>query len=131
MLIQVHYKDNRFDYVKDTALHTLVKSGAIERFRRSSGWVKIGSDPIRQFQRKSGETTEEPAHSIVRVAYGNNTYDYVNEQTLNDLIESNRIIKFKRITGWVTLGVDTLRNKNRDHTFRYPSEIKKIRRNKT
>jgi hypothetical protein len=48
MLIQVSYTDDRYDYVKDFMLETLIESGAIARFRRNSGWVRIGVDPIRQ-----------------------------------------------------------------------------------
>jgi hypothetical protein len=48
MLIQVSYTDDRYDYVKDFMLETLIESGAISRFRRNSGWVMIGVDPIRQ-----------------------------------------------------------------------------------
>jgi len=48
MLIQVNYKDDRYDYIKDFMLDTLIASGAIDKFRRSSGWVKIGVDPVRK-----------------------------------------------------------------------------------
>lgn len=47
MLIQVSYDDDRYDYVKDFMLEPLIKSGAITQFRRRSGWVRIGVDPIR------------------------------------------------------------------------------------
>lgn len=47
MLIQVSYNDDRYDYVKDFMLEPLIKSGAITRFRRRSGWVRIGVDPVR------------------------------------------------------------------------------------
>lgn len=48
MLIQVNYTDDRYDFVKDFMLETLIASGAIAKFRRSSGWVQIGVDPIRK-----------------------------------------------------------------------------------
>lgn len=48
MLIQVNYVDDRYDYVKDFMLEPLIKSGAIAKFRRSSGWVRVGVDPIRK-----------------------------------------------------------------------------------
>ena len=48
MLIQVNYADDRYDYVKDFMLEPLIKSGAITKFRRSSGWVRVGVDPIRK-----------------------------------------------------------------------------------
>ena len=48
MLIQVNYSDDRYDYVKDFMLEPLIKSGAVAKFRRSSGWVRVGVDPIRK-----------------------------------------------------------------------------------
>ena len=125
MLIQVNYPDNRFDYVKDNMLQNLIESRAIARFRRSSGWVTVGVDPIRQFQRNFKHQPPLEVKNIVRVAYDDNRYDYVTDKMLNELIESNKIVKFKRITGWVTLGADPLRNAGREHTYRYPNELKK------
>ena len=48
MLIQVNYTDDRYDFVKDFMLETLIASGAISKFRRSSGWVQVGVDPVRK-----------------------------------------------------------------------------------
>jgi len=48
MMIQVTYTDDSFDYVKDFMLDGLIESGAIAKFKRSTGWVEIGTDPIRQ-----------------------------------------------------------------------------------
>jgi len=48
MLIQVNYGDDKYDYVKDFVLDTLIETGAIAQFRRSSGWVRLGVDPIRK-----------------------------------------------------------------------------------
>jgi len=48
MLIQVNYTDDRYDFVKDFMLETLIASGAIAKFRRTSGWVQIGVDPVRK-----------------------------------------------------------------------------------
>lgn len=48
MLIQVNYTDDRYDFVKDFMLETLIASGAIAKFRRSSGWVQVGVDPVRK-----------------------------------------------------------------------------------
>jgi hypothetical protein len=47
MLIQVNYTDDRYDFVKDFMLETLIASGAIAKFRRTSGWVQVGVDPVR------------------------------------------------------------------------------------
>jgi hypothetical protein len=48
MLIQVTYTDDRFDYVKDFMLDSLIESGTIARFRRSTGWVDVSSEAIRK-----------------------------------------------------------------------------------
>ena len=53
MLIQVSYEDDRYDYVKDFMLDALIRSGSIAKFRRSSGWVQVGVDPIRKPQPES------------------------------------------------------------------------------
>lgn len=47
MLIQVSYDDEKYDYVKDFMLDRLIETGSIAKFKRSSGWVRIGVDPIR------------------------------------------------------------------------------------
>ncbi|QXE92710.1 GSU3473 family protein [Geomonas subterranea] len=52
MLIQVNYADDKYDYVKDFMLESLIQSGAISSFRRTSGWVRIGVDPIRAPRRE-------------------------------------------------------------------------------
>ena len=52
MLIQVNYPDNRFDYVKEKILDTLIEAKKIARFRRSSGWVTLGMDPVRTNRRE-------------------------------------------------------------------------------
>ncbi len=51
MLIKVIYKDNSADMVKDYLLEGLIASGRIVAFRRSSGWVTIGKDPVRNGRR--------------------------------------------------------------------------------
>jgi hypothetical protein len=48
MLIQVAYLDDRYDYLKDFQLDRLLEMRQVAKFRRSSGWVKVGEDPIRQ-----------------------------------------------------------------------------------
>jgi hypothetical protein len=51
LLIHVIRKDNHFDYVKDFMLDLLIASKTIVKFKRSSGWVTIGVDPIRMKKR--------------------------------------------------------------------------------
>lgn len=58
MLIQVGYDDEKYDYVKDFMLEPLIQSGSISKFRRRTGWVQIGIDPVRS-QRLDDYTGEE------------------------------------------------------------------------
>jgi len=51
MLIQVNYPDGRNDYVKGFVLDKLIESHEIVRFKRSSGWVTLGVDPVRTSKR--------------------------------------------------------------------------------
>uniref|UniRef100_C6DZY2 Uncharacterized protein n=1 Tax=Geobacter sp. (strain M21) TaxID=443144 RepID=C6DZY2_GEOSM len=47
MLVQVNWTNNRYDYVNDYMLDSLIEAGVIARFLRSTGWVTVGLDPIR------------------------------------------------------------------------------------
>jgi hypothetical protein len=58
MLIQVGYDDDKYDYVKDFMLEPLIQTRAISKFRRRTGWVHIGVDPVRS-QREDDYTGEE------------------------------------------------------------------------
>jgi hypothetical protein len=51
LLIQVIRNDNHYDYVKDFMLDLLIASKEVVKFKRSSGWVTIGDDPIRRSKR--------------------------------------------------------------------------------
>ena len=57
MLIQIMHSDTRFDYVKDTMLDYLIESNKITSFKRSTGWVTIGVDPIRKQRRNNTATS--------------------------------------------------------------------------
>jgi hypothetical protein len=48
MMIGVIYKNNKRGMIDEYLLDDLIKEGKINAFRRSSGWVKIGRDPIRE-----------------------------------------------------------------------------------
>ena len=48
MLVQVHWTNNHYDYVKDFMLDSLIEAGKVARFMRSTGWVTIGVDPVRK-----------------------------------------------------------------------------------
>ena len=54
MLIHVAYLDDRYDYLKEFQLDRLLELRQVARFRRSSGWVEVGIDPIREGNRKAG-----------------------------------------------------------------------------
>jgi hypothetical protein len=51
LLIHVKRNDNHYDYVKDFMLDLLIASKEVIKFKRSSGWVTIGADPIRRSKR--------------------------------------------------------------------------------
>jgi hypothetical protein len=57
MLIQVVYPDNHHDFVKPSMLDSLIETSKIAKFKRSSGWVTIGSDPVRKARRDPGHMT--------------------------------------------------------------------------
>lgn len=59
MLIQVIYADNHYDYVKPIMLDVLIESSKISKFKRSSGWVTLGSDPVRKIRRESIRSTPD------------------------------------------------------------------------
>ncbi len=46
---------------------------------------------------------------LIQVSYADNRYDYVKESRLDDLIASRKVVRFRRSTGWVTVGVDSIR----------------------
>jgi len=48
MAIMVHYGNSTFGFVENRALDDLIDSQTIIAFRRESGWVQIGLDPIRK-----------------------------------------------------------------------------------
>lgn len=47
MLVQVNWTNNRYDYVNDYMLDSLIEAGVVARFLRTGGWVTVGVDPIR------------------------------------------------------------------------------------
>lgn len=50
MMIPVVYTTGTHDIVKPELLNRLIVNGVIEQFKRATGWVKIGRDPIRQMR---------------------------------------------------------------------------------
>ena len=51
---------------------------------------------------------------LIPILRTDNHYDFVKDFILDSLIESKGIIKFKRNTGWVTLGSDRIRSAKRE-----------------
>jgi len=47
MAILVQFKDNTYDFVVNNKLDELIKAKDIVAFKRSSGWVEIDKDPVR------------------------------------------------------------------------------------
>ena len=47
MLIRVRYNDGSFGTVDDSILESLIAEDRLVEFRRTSGWVRIGRDPVR------------------------------------------------------------------------------------
>jgi hypothetical protein len=47
MIIRIIYQDDKHDMVKPFFVDSLIESGKIKKFLRSSGWVTIGHDPTR------------------------------------------------------------------------------------
>lgn len=58
MLIQVIRSDNQYDYIQDYILDSLIETKKIVKFRRSTGWVTVGTHPVRK---KKRETTDKDA----------------------------------------------------------------------
>jgi hypothetical protein len=62
---------------------------------------------------------------LIHVNYPDNRYDYVKDTILHGLIESGKIARFKRYSGWATVGVDPVRKVQRDNnTSRIKSHVR-------
>lgn len=48
MLIRVVYNDNAYDFINPARLDESLKAGTISMFQRSSGWARVGIDPLRR-----------------------------------------------------------------------------------
>jgi len=47
MLIHIMYPDNKYDFVREFMLGSLIEDGKVLKFRRSNGWVSVGEEPVR------------------------------------------------------------------------------------
>jgi hypothetical protein len=48
-MIHIQYTNGHYDYIKPADLDDKILSGEISRFKRSTGWVRVGKDQIRRF----------------------------------------------------------------------------------
>lgn len=65
MMIPVIYNTGAHDIVKAEVLNRLLVSGVIDQFRRATGWVKVGSDPIRKIRHEEfPEKTDRRHHDV-------------------------------------------------------------------
>jgi hypothetical protein len=63
MLIKVMYEDGKIGKIESSQLDDLIHSRKIKKFQRSSGWVTIGVDPIREVRRDCLEVPEKEKYS--------------------------------------------------------------------
>lgn len=54
---------------------------------------------------------------LVQVHWTNNHYDYVEDFMLDSFIEMGVVSRFLRSSGWVTVGVDTIRGDSPDENY--------------
>lgn len=55
-------------------------------------------------------------HSYIDVIMKDGTYHHFTPRVLDVLLESHRVHKFKRSSGWATVGVDPIRTKKADNS---------------
>jgi len=67
---------------------------------------------------------------LIKVMYKDGQIGEVENYFLDDLIESNRIKKFQRSSGWVTIGVDPIRAARRDDYPETPEREKNSKKTK-
>jgi hypothetical protein len=53
MMIRINHPDGRFDLVKASRLDYLIQTVQVSRFKRNSGWVVIGRDPVRNQNKRA------------------------------------------------------------------------------
>ena len=54
---------------------------------------------------------------LIRVKYIDDGYDMVKNNVLDNLIEENKVIEFKRSAGWVRIGIDPVRSAKREQAM--------------
>ena len=63
-------------------------------------------------------TQLSPRHSHIEAIIGDGTHHLLMPSVLDVLLENNQVVKFKRSSGWVTVGIDPIRFKNRREASR-------------
>ena len=69
MLINVMYTDHRFDMIKADRLEGFIRRGEILKFKRSTGWVTIGVDPIREQSSADRSPVGKARRQIIQTVY--------------------------------------------------------------
>jgi hypothetical protein len=59
---------------------------------------------------KSPVTAKEDIPMLIRVRYCDNSYGTVDDSQLETLISNDKIIEFRRASGWVRIGSDRIRS---------------------
>ena len=55
-------------------------------------------------------------HSYIDVILKDGSYHHFTPRVLDVLLESHRVHKFKRASGWATVGIDQIRTGKRENT---------------
>jgi hypothetical protein len=55
---------------------------------------------------------------LMQVIRCDNQYDYIQDSMLDSLIETKKIVKFKRSAEWVTVGIHPMRKHKRETTVK-------------
>ena len=53
MMIQIIYNTGTYDMIKSEHLNRLLVNGEVAQFKRSTGWIKVGRDPIRKIRQEN------------------------------------------------------------------------------
>jgi hypothetical protein len=63
-------------------------------------------------------TQLSPRLNPIETIIGDGTHHLLMPSVLDVLLENNQVVKFKRSSGWVTVGIDPIRFKNRREASR-------------
>lgn len=59
------------------------------------------------------KTQLKSTHSPIEAIIGDGTHHLLTPSALDVLLETSQVVKFKRSSGWVTVGIDPVRFNNR------------------